>query len=764
MRDHQCEDGDQVRVSVNGSVVFSGELVNAGDCQTVPVREGTNSVELFAINGSGFKGQCDYSDANSGEITIRGSSVSVETQTWLHPGGTGSRANLNVTVSPSAGSCQPSGDNQAPEPVASVVEGSGSVGETVTISIAELFTDPDGDTLTWTVQSDNTGVATASLTSDGLQIQGISAGAANIRVTASDPHGATASLVIIATVKPSGDDHNQAPEPVASVVEGSGSVGETVTISIAELFTDPDGDTLTWTAQSDNTGVATAGLTSDGLQIQGISAGVANIRVTASDPHGATASLVIIATVKPSGDEPPDPPDHPDTMAGATAIVAGQNVEGHIDSPDDVDFFELRLAETNAITVTITAESGIEIAILDADGNVLDTAETASEATLSLTASAGKFFLRVRDQAKKVIVGSAKKSYKFLTKRVDLKILENAENFINIIRGIPDYTLHVGVPGLGAEVGIDLTNHFVAGNGLPIGYHAKLSTGFKGVGLDIELKRDVLGISTAHGATPGPVQIVVTAKVLGLPLAWTTFTVNVQVAPNQPPRFKDPDLIEWRMEVARGETHRVDLRDWFEDEAKETLRFEHQVGNRDPGKGFTVSRDAGVLTISVADNASTGTSGYISIVIRAMDEAGETSSPEILRLYLLSSNPGRGDLPYDPSTFCGVGGVGEVEWYVAAEAIGDRCNAEGNSAAEPVYGNCLISGANSSTTCYRRFEEEWLRQTRACVAKTNWGSATVTEHSSSHEFYDEWVEFIATVDCGSYKKTWVITTVGLGLL
>ena len=114
VRDHQCEDGDEIRVSVNGNEVFSGELFNAAYCQAVPVREGTNSVELFAINGTGFKGPCDYSDVNTGEITIRGSTTSVETQTWSHSGGTGSRANLNVTVGTGSGNCL-AGGNNAPE-------------------------------------------------------------------------------------------------------------------------------------------------------------------------------------------------------------------------------------------------------------------------------------------------------------------------------------------------------------------------------------------------------------------------------------------------------------------------------------------------------------------------------------------------------------------------------------------------------------------------------------------------------------------------
>ena len=96
VRDHECEDGDEVRVSVNGSIVLRGEIVNEWACRAVPVTEGRNSIELYAINGTGRKGDCSYADANTGEIRVEGENI--ETQTWRHRGGAGSSANIVVTV------------------------------------------------------------------------------------------------------------------------------------------------------------------------------------------------------------------------------------------------------------------------------------------------------------------------------------------------------------------------------------------------------------------------------------------------------------------------------------------------------------------------------------------------------------------------------------------------------------------------------------------------------------------------------------------
>ena len=97
IRDHECEDGDRVRVSVNGIELMSEEIVNAWMCRTVPLGEGRHDIELFAVNGTGFKGEdCSHADANTGEIRVTGEDT--QTQSWRHRGGAGSSAGIEVTV------------------------------------------------------------------------------------------------------------------------------------------------------------------------------------------------------------------------------------------------------------------------------------------------------------------------------------------------------------------------------------------------------------------------------------------------------------------------------------------------------------------------------------------------------------------------------------------------------------------------------------------------------------------------------------------
>lgn len=96
VRDHECEDGDRVRVSVDGKELLAGEIIREWNCRGVRLREGRHDIELYAVNGTGYKGNCSYADGNTGEIRVTGGHS--QTQSWRHRGGEGSSANIVVTV------------------------------------------------------------------------------------------------------------------------------------------------------------------------------------------------------------------------------------------------------------------------------------------------------------------------------------------------------------------------------------------------------------------------------------------------------------------------------------------------------------------------------------------------------------------------------------------------------------------------------------------------------------------------------------------
>ena len=99
VRDHECEDGDVVEVSVNGTAILKAELCHRASCVDVTLNPGRNSIKLLALNGTGHKGNCSCQDANTGEISVRPlDSRDYQKQSWKHCGGAGSSANINVTI------------------------------------------------------------------------------------------------------------------------------------------------------------------------------------------------------------------------------------------------------------------------------------------------------------------------------------------------------------------------------------------------------------------------------------------------------------------------------------------------------------------------------------------------------------------------------------------------------------------------------------------------------------------------------------------
>ena len=95
VRDYECEDGDKIRVTVDGDRIFEGEIDNGWDCRRLDVRAGGRyPVELYAINGTGHKGNCSHRDENTGQIMVRGADT--QTQSWRHRGGGGSSARIIV--------------------------------------------------------------------------------------------------------------------------------------------------------------------------------------------------------------------------------------------------------------------------------------------------------------------------------------------------------------------------------------------------------------------------------------------------------------------------------------------------------------------------------------------------------------------------------------------------------------------------------------------------------------------------------------------
>ena len=129
-------------------------------------------------------------------------------------------------------------------------------------------------------------------------------------------------------------------------------------------FSDPDGDELSYSVGSSDESVADAVISESGpiVIVQARGGGTATITITARDPGGLTATQSFRVTVNHKL-------DHSNTPAGATAIALSESFQGRIDSPNDVDYFRLRVDSPGTLTIRTTGNADPDIAVFDGTGN-----------------------------------------------------------------------------------------------------------------------------------------------------------------------------------------------------------------------------------------------------------------------------------------------------------------------------------------------------------------------------------------------------------
>ena len=171
-------------------------------------------------------------------------------------------------------------------------------GDTRTIDMRDWFSDPDGDSLSYFESSNRDSVLTAEISGTQLTIRTHGAGRADIAVSARDPSGLNASVVITVTVNPP-QVQNRAPVTRIGNQAYTLDEGDTRTIDMRDWFSDPDGDSLSYFESSNRDSVLTAEISGTQLTIRTHGAGRADIVVTARDPSGLNASVVITVTVNP---------------------------------------------------------------------------------------------------------------------------------------------------------------------------------------------------------------------------------------------------------------------------------------------------------------------------------------------------------------------------------------------------------------------------------------------------------------------------------
>ena len=226
--------------------------------------------------------------------------------------------------------------NTRPE-VDSIADLTVSPGAAGTLTVP--VTDADaGDAHQVAASSDDTGVATVSVSGEELTLAGVSAGEATITVTAIDDSGgsnaASAPATFAAIVNTLPEVDAIAPQLVETGAD----------LAVAATATDPDaGQAHRFAAESDDTGVATVSVSGAELTLTGVSAGEVTITVTATDDSGGSNA----------------------ESASATFAVT-------VNARPEVDPIESRLVETDA-------ELAVEVSVTDADASQTQTLTAESD-------------------------------------------------------------------------------------------------------------------------------------------------------------------------------------------------------------------------------------------------------------------------------------------------------------------------------------------------------------------------------------------------
>ena len=308
--------------------------------------------------------------------------------------------------------------NQGPEAVGTLPnQRLAAGGSAQMVTVTHAFRDPDGDALTYSVESSNTAVVMASVTGAEVSVQPPAmlpvTTSAIVTVTATDADGSqmTATQRFAVRIERAEDlPPNRGPVAVGRLpdllLQRLASGGSTQMVTVTHAFRDPDGDVLTYSVESSDTALATVSVTGAEVAVQPLVEGLVPITVGATDADGSQTTATQSFDVRigppplpppPPRRRPPPPPPgrgsgggsgggpshdaHGNTPGQATPVTldpAGMaSTAGQLNTAPDVDYFTVDVPHAGTLVVTTTGstdtvgtvwQDGEELAMADSGG------------------------------------------------------------------------------------------------------------------------------------------------------------------------------------------------------------------------------------------------------------------------------------------------------------------------------------------------------------------------------------------------------------
>ena len=272
---------------------IADKAVNDGAAFSLPTapnfKDGGSDTDILTYSATGLPAGLTINAATgviSGTIPLNASTLGAYTATITANDGQGGILSTTFKITSS---------NQAPVLGTVTPNKTGIDAATITtIDTSTSFTDPNGDTLTYTATGLPAGLSISSAglitgVLDRSASQGAPGGIYTVKVTASDGKGGATSETFTYTVTN--------PAPTASgILARTSTDGQTTSYNIPGFFNDPDGDPLTFSATGLPSGLTinpATGLISGTLSSsasQGGTGGVYVVSVTANDGQGGTVT------------------------------------------------------------------------------------------------------------------------------------------------------------------------------------------------------------------------------------------------------------------------------------------------------------------------------------------------------------------------------------------------------------------------------------------------------------------------------------------
>ena len=342
-------------MATNRAPTAQGTIPN--DTQMVGGSPGQRDASLYFndADGDSLTFTATSSDTTIATVTMEGEHSEVVTVTSVAAGtvtitvtatdseNESATQTFTITVIPS---------NNPPRPVGTISSLPSQylmVNGTATLNLANLFTDPDGDTLTYTASSADTSKATVSISGATLTVTAVAAGSTTITARATDPGTLGSKLDGSVTVRAS----NNAPT-ASTISDQTVNANQTATINLADYFSDPDEDALTYTASSSDTAKATASVSGATLTVNSLAAGTATITITATDTFGSSTNLSFTLTINAANTADAVPGISSQELSQLGALLTYDTVifnELHNGSDDASDWLELRNVSGTAISL-----------------------------------------------------------------------------------------------------------------------------------------------------------------------------------------------------------------------------------------------------------------------------------------------------------------------------------------------------------------------------------------------------------------------------